>query len=509
MFQNIIFLIYLIIEINTKKYILKKNSTDNYDFTPYIFNFTLNNQSIANQSIFDTTQTYILIQNNNENSNISKNILLNNNVQEEKNITINGKIFKYKITNKLIDKGYNGIIGLSNADLSNMEVYSYLYMIEEEEKNNKRVISFVQTEENEALMIFGDIDSRFNHSTSRKCECTSMYWSCKISSIKVGENELYTTENREYGIFSISEEYIIAPKTPGVIIISEYKKIIEGSFGIVCNENENVVNKLVNMTCKYFNYEGLPDLTFVMEDGFGIMAISIDLFKIIDDRLEFKIKYKNNSDDNSNNWYLGEPVVKNYNLLLDYTNGSNVNLIIIPASLNGFILIIVACVGGFLFLFIFITCIYCVSKKDQSDNNNNNKKRKSYFSGWINRNKNSNNFFSAINSYNNYINEKIQENDDEDKNSENEENEDINIDNDDHNDIAEKRLDIDDDDDDKLVGGPINDSLIGNSLINNSFKESDNLINTNKNNKDRFSSNKLNKGDINVELSINSYDEDN
>ena len=503
MFKNIIFLIYLIIEINSKKYILIKNSIEKYDFSPYTFDFTLNNQSIANQSIFDTTQTYILIQNNNENSNLSKNILLNNNDKEDKNITINGKIFKYKTTNKLIDKGYNGIIGLSNIDLSKMEVYSYLYMIEEEEKNIKRVISFVQTEEKQALMLFGDIDSRFNHSISRKCECSSIYWSCKISSIKVGENELYTPENREYGIFSISEEYIIAPKIPGVIIISEYKKIIEGSFGIVCNENENAVNKLVNLTCNYFNYEELPDLTFVMEDGFGIMAISIDLFKIIDNRLEFKIKYKNNSDDNSNNWYLGEPVVKNYNLLLDYTNESSVNLIIIPASLNGFILIIVACVGGFLFLFVFLTCIYCLSKKDKSDNNNN-KKRKSYFSGWINRNKNSDNFFSAINSYNNYISEKIQENDDEDKNSEDEENEIINN----NNDIEERKLDIDYEND-NLVGGPINDSFFENTLISNNFKESDNLINTNKNNKDSFSGDKLNKSDINVELSINSFDENN
>jgi len=103
-----------------------------------------------------------------------------------------------------------------------------------------------------------------------------------------------------------------------------------------------------------------------MKGGIQIMALSIDLFKILKNySLEFKIKYYSHSNPFGIDWYLEEPVVKNYNFLLNYTDENNVELIIIPSSLNGFILIIIACVGGFLFLFIFLTIIYCVSKNDK------------------------------------------------------------------------------------------------------------------------------------------------
>ena len=100
-----------------------------------------------------------------------------------------------------------------------------------------------------------------------------------------------------------------------------------------------------------------------MKGGIGIMALSIVLFKILDYTLEFKIKL-GNINDKSNNWYLGEAVVKNYIFLLNYSK-SNASLTIIPSSLSGYILIIVACIGGFLFLFIFIISIYCMSKKEK------------------------------------------------------------------------------------------------------------------------------------------------
>ena len=240
------------------------------------------------------------------------------------------------------------------------------------------------------------------------------------------------------------------------------------------------------------------------------MALSIDLFKILSDySLEFKIKYVNITGSNNNNWYLGEPVIKNYNLLLNYTDEKNAELTIQPSSLNGFILIIVACVGGFLFLFLFLTIIYCVSKKD--------KKRKNYFSKWNKKGKkNSDYFYMAKNSY---IQERIEENEEEDQkgedsenseksdNSNNSDNKDDNKSNtsdDIKNDIEEKKLD-----DDEIVGsGLINEDYLGSNIDENLIiNNTNNINNINNENNNKVTINQNNP--INVELSINNFDDEN
>ena len=126
---------------------------------------------------------------------------------------------------------------------------------------------------------------------------------------------------------------------------------------------------------------------------------------------------------------------KMHNFLLNYTDEKNVELIITPSSLNGFILIIVACVGGFLFLFLFLTIIYCASKKDKQ-----NHKRKSYFSFTdFKSKKNSDIFFGAKNSY---IKEKIEENQDEDQKSNGSENSDSNSEDNNSNNSDDKLFNI-------------------------------------------------------------------
>ena len=503
-----ILLIALITELKSKEFIMKKNSSENNEFKPYIFNFTLDNTSISHLSIFDTSNSYIQIQGENVTNDSLEHFFINENK------------FYYIITNNISDKDYFGIVGISNKDkitpyIINHEnidqkQYSYLSMLESE-KENTGYINFIQKENNEAIMSFGKIERIFNQSSSRICQCNDQYWSCEISTLKVGGKEIYsTTDNKkEYGIFSISEENIIAPYLSGIQIIDFYKKKIEELFGINCNEA---------FICEYFNYEDLPDLSFVMKGGIGIMALSIDLFKILNNyTLEFKIKL-GNKDDKRNNWYLGEPVVKNYNFLLNYSKG-NANLTIIPSSLSGFILIIVACVGGFLFLFIFIMGIYCMSKKE--------KKSKKFTIEKLDDNKYGDEIYFGKDT----INEKIEENEEEDEKSDNNDK-----DENEHNEILKKN-DSDSDSDsngendmeiknyiekNKLENyeeESINeDSInIGNGIINDSFTQDnlDNIIkyNNNNNNNNKINNNinniitNNNSEAINVELSFNKYGE--
>ena len=569
---------------NSIEIILKKLSNGNNEYSPYTFNFTLdNNTLIKYPSIFDTTQTYILLQEENE---VLENIINNNYFNC---INYNSTVFKdlskceisirnettfyyFKTKEKISDKSILGIIGLSNINKNKSIIigdnsenyYSSLNILQKDRNFSNKIINFIQKEDDEAIIKFGDIDNQFKKEHSRTCKCNGKYWSCELSSLKIGGNEIYTSQATESAIFSISDEYIIAPSKQGNITLEYYKNKIRELFGIDCYIKFGKYN-YSNFTCNYFNYEDLPDLSFVMKGGIQIMALSIDLFKIIKDyKLELKIKYNKNNINSKDNWYLGEPVVKNYNFLLNYTNEKNEYLVIIPTSLNGFILIIVACVGGFLFLFIFLTIIFCVSKNDKKTT-----KRRSYFSNWRIGKRNSDIFFMAKNSY---IKEKVEENEEEDEKSENSENSENNEDksksdnnsdnksdsksgsksgssnsnsdsDSEHNDDEEKKLDNENEENNNIninINNSNNINNVENNLhvnninninnveninnIDNNNKNNNNifenlLINTdinnnnnnnkhNYNNNGKMSINTNNKDDsIHVELSINNYDE--
>ena len=225
---------------------------------------------------------------------------------------------------------------------------------------------------------------------------------------------------------------------------------------------------MINLTCDYFNYEDLPDLYFEMKGGIGVMALSVDMFKILTNyRLEFKLKYIN-SEENSliNKWILGEPATKNYNFFANFTDKEKTYLIIVPSSLDGFILILIATIGGIVFLFIFLIIIYCSAKKE-------NKMKKNYFGDKRFNSKTT--FYSGDK---NYINEPIEEHDNEieEEKEENDKNKIIN------EDKFKNELKNDNDETKNLMINDIqNDNLKNNKI--NKIKSDEKDININNNGK--------------------------
>lgn len=385
---------------------MKKITNKNKEFNPYTFQFNLNNENYNNYSfVFDTASYIIWVGNQTLDEN---NTIIIFTKEGEK---INAKEickednFCWFKTNKKINKGYIGSIGISNK---NMEIfnnnrednknkkYNFLnyYINKLIIKKEERYINFIQKNNNEASMIFGHNDDLFNKENSKKCQCkknkknendedNNIYWCCEISSIKIGIDDIYTvSNNNEYGIFSISEEYIIGPRN-GIKILNYYEKLIKDTFGVNCQKRYNILTEL---RCASFNYKEIPNLYFEMKGDLGIVALSYDLFKSVDENdLEFKIKINNETKENI--WYLGEPVIKNYNLLLNYTNFSDITLIIIPSSINGFFFISIAIIFGFIILLISIIIILYILKNAKEKNEINTffnsfsqKKEKSFFS---------------------------------------------------------------------------------------------------------------------------------
>jgi hypothetical protein len=376
---------------------MKKENSNSNEFNHYIFNLTLDNQLHIYPSYFNMCSFYI---HNFDDINHFQ-VFSKENVF---NISIHNQTFNYINTstglyNKTyasvgISKNFSNFNEFSKIKEYNKTYFCFLDMIAKEQEKQKSYegsfISFVHKENDEAEMTFGEEDTQFDTGISHQCQSEyGYYFSCQVSSVKIGVNEIYSpsTARKEIGIFSISDEYIILPNKAGNETIFYYTKKIKELFSAECKDESKENDEMINITCEYFNYDDLPDLYFEMKGGIGVMALSVDMFKILPSyKMEFKLKYRKKNDGSVNNkWILGEPVTKNYNFLVNYKDKEKPYLIIVSSSLNGFILILVATIGGFVFLFIFLTIIYCSARKENKLKNNfydnkNNNLRKNFFS---------------------------------------------------------------------------------------------------------------------------------
>ena len=226
MFKNIFFLFLLksiIIELFCKQYLMHKEEYENNEFKPYIFNLSLDNQIFIYPSFFNMSSFYIHIQDEQKNYNKTLENYKNN-------ITIKNKTFYYINTStNYVENKYYASVGISQ-NFSNykefspvlseqtLSDFSYIEMLKKEQENNNSYkgsyISLIQNENNEAIMSFGEFDSQFDKGDSYKCQSEyGYYFSCQISSIKIGVNEIYTspTSKLEIGLFSLTDEYLILP----------------------------------------------------------------------------------------------------------------------------------------------------------------------------------------------------------------------------------------------------------------------------------------------------------
>jgi len=493
----ILFIIFISIKIGltTKEFVMEKRTNENNTFSPYTFKFNFKNEKENNYSfIFDTSSYIIWVGNNN--------IIYNNTVEIS---TINGELilaneicndtFCWFETDKQMNSGYIGVIGISNKnrkilfnkkyeveyECNDKNYYLNYYLNSFDIKKEERYINFIQKNNNEARMIFGENSDIFKNDNPQKCQCkrknnnneneedNNIFWCCEISSIKIGDDDIYSpSNNNEFGIFAINEEYIIAPRA-GITALNFYEKLIKDTFGVNCTKKNN--NTIIVLKCDNFNYYEMQDLSFIMKGNMSILALSSDLFKVDNDNnLELKLKVNNSTKEHI--WYLGEPIVKNYNLLLNYTNLSDISLIIIPSSLNGFILVTIAIILGFLLLIIFIISIIYILKKGKNNNekntffsSENSKKENTFFSSFGKNSTSKNNYTESI--------EKIEEEElEETKN---------NINNIDNIDNINNINNIETNSFNNLKEINKDDNNIGNGIINDSFTDN-NIIKKNNNN---------------------------
>ena len=263
-----------------------------------------------------------------------------------------------------------------NPDNDENIKYSYLDLINSELKNNEKYINYIQDSINTGKMIFGkknDIfDEEKSHKEIKSCSCISPkdteieneflnFWNCKIDSFLVNSIKMpssYSTSiNGDiYAIFAIEEEYIIAPKITGTEIINFYKDLIEDNYDTSC-ALEMFSNDIKIMQCKSFNFAELPDFNIILDGEIYLIALSFDLFKEKNDtHVYFKILL--NQANTREYWYLGDPIIKNYNLLFDYTTPGKESITIVQSDkYESMIIILFFCISSFITLLFYIFLI--------------------------------------------------------------------------------------------------------------------------------------------------------
>ena len=259
-----------------------------------------------------------------------------------------------------------------NIEITGSKIYNYLDYIKD--KISQNYINYIQTSINTGYILFGEKDAIFDENKNDKdiktCKCSLPtdndvqndflnYWNCKISSFSIDniiQSSLYSKSiNGDiYAIFSLSEEYIIAPKKTGEEIINYYKNLI----GKKKCAMEKFKTYFKRMACLKFNFAELPDFTITLEGEISLNAFSFDLFKNKNEtHVYFKIIL--NDLDTKEYWYIGDPIVKNYNFLFDYNKPGEEKIFIVASNkYDSFSILITSGVAALIILIYFSKLLY-------------------------------------------------------------------------------------------------------------------------------------------------------
>ena len=280
-----------------------------------------------------------------------------------------------------------------NDNINNIK-YNYLDILSNDLKEEEKYINYIQDSISTGQISFGSkneiFDAEKNNKEIKSCTCISPpdtekeneflnFWNCKIDSFYINNDKMPSSysisiSGEIFAIFAIEEEYIIAPKLTGTEIINYYNNLINNNYDVSCNLEYFKPNIKI-MACETFNFAELPDFNILLDGEIYLIAFSFDLFKIKNEtHILFKILL--NEANTKEYWYLGDPIIKNYNFLFDYRYPGNETISIVQSDkYESKTIILFFCVSAFItvlfytFLIIFLVKKLKNGNKSSSSNN--------------------------------------------------------------------------------------------------------------------------------------------
>jgi hypothetical protein len=220
---------------------------------------------------------------------------------------------------------FDGVLGLEhNYKRSSIAMNSSLIdLLHKEGKISKRIVTQKIHNSSNGQLIIGDLseeiyDNLKNYSTCALNSEMDSKWNCALQKLFLGDNtnDSFTlgTNNRnyEYTFFSTINNFIIASNSSLEYFNSTY-------FGNSTKDGKcriTLLNNYYVFKCKKasFNLSHFQDLNIVI-DGFGYKIYAKDLFVSVssDKDIQFLIYFKQDTSD----WILGQPLLKNYQIVFD------------------------------------------------------------------------------------------------------------------------------------------------------------------------------------------------
>ena len=228
---------------------------------------------------------------------------------------------------------FDGILGLGNyypkrdEDNSFDERFSFIHNLYDNGIISKKIFGHEYKSRTHGNLYLGE----FPKSIEYECPVSPFIpyinkWHCESRAIALSKGQNFTQFHSPVA-FDTGYIDIRGPFYEGNAILSEINDISNGKCHYISEEIDNE-QRYIKLVCDYsLDIKKVPDIIFYLR-GYELRLRNIDLFRVV--LIDGKKKYMSKivGDSRYSYWNLGEPILKNYDMVFNYednTVGFSVN----------------------------------------------------------------------------------------------------------------------------------------------------------------------------------------
>ena len=226
---------------------------------------------------------------------------------------------------------FDGILGLGNnypkADEDNSfdERFSLVHNLYSNGVIDKKIFGHEYKTRKNGYLYLGEVPPSLGYDYF-KCTVAPFIpylnkWHCESRAIAISNGANYTQYTSPY-IFDTAYVDIRGPFYEGNTILSDIRDAIGEKCDFI-SEDIDEENRYVKLVCDYdVDIGKAPDVNFYLKGGYNLKLKNIDIFRVV--LIEGKKKYLSKiiGDTRYNYWNLGEPILKNYDMVFNYEDNS-------------------------------------------------------------------------------------------------------------------------------------------------------------------------------------------
>ena len=225
---------------------------------------------------------------------------------------------------------FDGILGLGNyypkrdEDNSFDERFSFIHNLYSNGLIKKKIFGHEYKSRNEGYLYLGEVPPSIGYNYF-KCTVAPFIpyinkWHCESRAIAVSKGKNFTQFHSPLA-FDTGYVDVRGPFYEGNSILSEINDISKDKCKFISEEIEDE-HRYIKLVCDYdLDINKVPDIIFYLR-GFELRLRNIDLFRVV--LIDGKKKYLSKvvGDSRYTYWNLGEPILKNYDMVFSYEDNS-------------------------------------------------------------------------------------------------------------------------------------------------------------------------------------------